>query len=348
MSTALSSGSPTRSFSMRARSFSISLSAIDSATSSREPAQQTWPWLNQIASTAPSTTLSMSASSNTRNGLLPPSSSESRLPLPAVARRIARPTSVEPVKATLSTPGWSTSAAPVRPSPVTMLTTPSGRRAATHSSANASAVSDVYSAGFSTSVLPAASAGAIFQASISSGKFHGMIWPTTPSGSMAGELAVAQLRPARVVVEVARDQRDVDVARLADRLAVVERLEHGEQARVLLHLARERVEVARALVAGQAAPGGEGAPRGLDRRTNLFGRRLRDPRELLAGGGIDAVEVLAPRREGAADEVAEDPPVAVEPLDRGPRRFGRRAVLHRLEDLRHLHSGSSSYTIGCR
>jgi NAD(P)-dependent dehydrogenase (short-subunit alcohol dehydrogenase family) len=74
---------------------------------------------------------------------------------------------------------------------------------------------------------------------------------------------------------------------------------------VLLYLARERVEVARALVAGKAAPGGEGAARGLDRRTNLFGRRLRDAGELLAGGGIDAVEVLAPRREGAADEVAD-------------------------------------------
>ena len=31
-------------------------------------------------------------------------------------------------------------------------------------------------------MLPQASAGAIFQASISSGKFHGMTWPATPSG----------------------------------------------------------------------------------------------------------------------------------------------------------------------
>ena len=44
------------------------------------------------------------------------------------------------------------------------------------------AVSGVVSAGFSTTVFPAASAGAIFQASIRSGKFHGMIWPATPSG----------------------------------------------------------------------------------------------------------------------------------------------------------------------
>ncbi len=41
----------------------------------------------------------------------------------------------------------------------------------------------VCSAGFSTTQLPAASAGASFHTAISSGKFHGMICATTPSGS---------------------------------------------------------------------------------------------------------------------------------------------------------------------
>jgi hypothetical protein len=44
----------------------------------------------------------------------------------------------------------------------------------------------VVSAGFSTTVLPQASAGAIFQASISSGKFHGMTCPATPIGRGSG------------------------------------------------------------------------------------------------------------------------------------------------------------------
>ena len=167
------------------------------ATSSREPAQQTWPWLNQIASTTPSTALSRSASSNTMNGDLPPSSSDSFLPVPAVARRMMRPTSVEPVKAILSTSGCSTIAAPVSPSPVTMLTTPGGRPASTQISANGSAVSGVNSAGFSTTVLPAASAGAIFQASISSGKFQGMICPQTPTGPWPGNsLSISEAQPA--------------------------------------------------------------------------------------------------------------------------------------------------------
>ena len=189
MSTALSSGLPTRSVSIRARSLSTSRGAIPSCTRIREPAQQTCPWLNQIASTTPSTTLSRSASSNTRNGDFPPSSSESFLPLPAVAVRMIRPTSVEPVKAILSTSGWFTRAAPVRPSPVMMFTTPGGRPASRQISPNSSAVSGVYSAGLSTSVFPIASAGAIFHESMSSGKFQGMIWPTTPTGPYPGNSA---------------------------------------------------------------------------------------------------------------------------------------------------------------
>ena len=43
--------------------------------------------------------------------------------------------------------------------------------------------SDAYSDGFSTTVQPAASAGATFWANSMSGAFHGMIAATTPTGS---------------------------------------------------------------------------------------------------------------------------------------------------------------------
>ena len=92
------------------------------------------------------------------------------------------PTSVEPVNAILSTLGWSTKYLPVLPSPVTMFTTPGGKSASWMISASLSAVKGVVSAGFSTTVLPVASAGAIFQAAINSGKFHGIICPATPIG----------------------------------------------------------------------------------------------------------------------------------------------------------------------
>ena len=48
---------------------------------------------------------------------------------------------------------------------------------------SSSAVSGVSSAGLSTTVLPAASAGATFQAAIVSGKFQGTMSATTPRGS---------------------------------------------------------------------------------------------------------------------------------------------------------------------
>ena len=139
---------------------------------------------------------------------LPPSSRVTFLLVPATVRAIALPTSVEPVNATLSTSGWPTMARPVSPAPVTMLTTPGGRSACWQISANSNAVSDVVSAGLSTTVLPHASAGAIFQASISSGKFHGITWPATPSGFGSGaEAGVLELvGPAGVVEEVGRDR----------------------------------------------------------------------------------------------------------------------------------------------
>ena len=65
-----------------------------------------------------------------------------------------------------------------------MLSTPSGSPASPASSASFSAVSGVCSAGFSTTEQPAASAGASFQAAISSGKFQGSTSPTTPIGSL--------------------------------------------------------------------------------------------------------------------------------------------------------------------
>ena len=88
------------------------------------------------------------------------------------------------MKAILSTSSCAARAAPaVSPKPVITFTTPSGMPASAISSPSRSAVSGVCSAGLSTTQLPVVSAGPSFHAAISSGKFHGMIWPTTPTGS---------------------------------------------------------------------------------------------------------------------------------------------------------------------
>ena len=111
---------------------------------------------------------SRSASSNTIIGDFPPNSSETFLRFEAeAAEAIVRPVAVEPVKATLLMPLCSEIALPtLEPKPFTTLTTPEGKPASIESSASFCAVSGVISAGFITMVLPAARAGATFQANI--------------------------------------------------------------------------------------------------------------------------------------------------------------------------------------
>ncbi len=97
--------------------------------------------------------------------------------------RMCEPTGVEPVKAILAmrllvARAWPASS----PKPLTMLITPAGSRSPI-SSMTLRIEAGVCSAGLSTTQLPAASAGASFQAAIRIGKFQGMIWPTTPRGS---------------------------------------------------------------------------------------------------------------------------------------------------------------------
>ena len=70
--------------------------------------------------------------------------------------------------ATMAGVGWETSAAPVVRSPVTTFSTPGGRNSAA-SSASSRVLTGVVSDGLSTMVLPAASAGPIFQIAIISG-----------------------------------------------------------------------------------------------------------------------------------------------------------------------------------
>src|SRR5882757_2026816 len=118
-------------------------------------------------------------------GLLPPSSSVRRLVVGAAADITIRPTSVEPVKETFLTSGWETSAAPTSPSPVRTLTTPGGTPASSQIAATRSIVIGVCSAGFTTTVQPAASAGASLKQPVMIGKFQGRTRAATPTGSRA-------------------------------------------------------------------------------------------------------------------------------------------------------------------
>ena len=75
----------------------------------------------------------------------------------------------------------------------TTLTTPSGTPASSSSRAIASAVSGVSSAGLSTTVQPAASAGPILRVAIAAGKFQGVISSAIPIGACATSIRFAPL-----------------------------------------------------------------------------------------------------------------------------------------------------------
>ena len=144
--------------------------------------------------------------------------------------------------------------------------------------------------------VAAARAGAIFQASMSSGKFHGMICAATPSGLRrpTGEGVVELVRPARVVEEVGRGERHVDVARLLDRLAGVQRLDHRELARALLHDPRDAVQVLRALAPGRRDQTVSWARRAARHGAVDIGLRgVRDLRQRLLRRRVDDPERLA-------------------------------------------------------
>ena len=95
-----------------------------------------------------------------------------------------RPAAVDPVKETLSTPGWVTRCSPTSRSAGTTFRTPAGTPASSHSSANTNALTGVSGADLSTIVEPDASVGANFNMVMNSGTFHGTMPATTPTGSL--------------------------------------------------------------------------------------------------------------------------------------------------------------------
>ena len=179
-----SHGSPQAKSRTAGSSSSRNLSSTERWTSTRERAQQSWPALSRAPAGADAAACSRSASAKTMLEFFPPSSRVRRLTCSAQPAMIRRPTSVEPVNTTLRTAGWVTKRSPTtEPLPGSTVSTPSGRPASSASSPSRIAVSGVSSAGLSTTVLPAASAGAKPHAAIGMGKFQGTITPTTPRGS---------------------------------------------------------------------------------------------------------------------------------------------------------------------
>ncbi len=143
---------------------SISASLARGATI-RVSAEQVCPELRYAACTERAAAAAGSASGMTISGDLPPSSSDTRLTDCEASSMTRLPASVEPVNDTMSTSGWTAMASPTTgPTPVTRLKTPAGRPTDSTISARTNAFSGATSEGLTTTVQPAASAGATLAA----------------------------------------------------------------------------------------------------------------------------------------------------------------------------------------
>src|SRR6266516_4486733 len=170
------------------------------------------------------------------------------------------------------------------------------------------------------------------------GKVPGYDLSNNAYGTVAGQFRGHELRPTGVIVEVTRHERDIDVARLADRLAIVERLQDGEQARMLLYLARQGVEVACAHVPRRRAPLLEGGAGYRDGGIHIGAVGRGNLCQDLASRGIDAVEILAAGRPHPPirDKQVEGL-MLLEPRQRCRGRLWRGTVVHRLKYIHDAH-----------
>ena len=133
---------------------------------------------------APSTAASKSASSNTIKGAFPPNSMEHFITLSAAWRSKIRPTSVDPVKVSLRTVGFSQNSLPISEERDDGMIdkTPFGMPARSARTPMTRAERGVSAAGRATKAHPAAKAGAALRVIMAFGKFHGVIDAATPMG----------------------------------------------------------------------------------------------------------------------------------------------------------------------
>src|SRR5437879_9621295 len=133
-----------------------------------------------------------------------------------------------------------------------------------------------------------------------------------------------------MMIKMPRDQRNIDVAAFTNRLAVVQRREHRETARILLHLPGQCIERARTRVRTEGLPCRQSTPRSFHRAIDIRCRSFCHYRESFTCGRVRGVEIspCRGRLPGAVHEMSKAPAVTVQPGKRLARILGRGAVLH--------------------
>src|SRR5450631_1512049 len=147
---------------------------------------------------------------------------------------------------------------------------------------------------------------------------------------VAGELLLEQLGPTGVVVEVPRHERDVDVAALANRLAIVHGFKDREEPGVLLHQSRQSVEIASPSMRSEGSPLWRCSARRANGSIDVSGPALGDRGQFLAIRGVDRVEIFSRGRRlpRSSDEESKVPSMTLQPSFRFFGILGSGPILH--------------------
>ncbi len=228
----------------------------------------------------------------------------------------AWPVRTPPVKETMSTPGWPTSAAPSAASgPLTTLRTPGGRISAI-AAATSKTVAGHVGGALTTTVSPARRAGRILLAMTETGQLKGRIAATTPWGTHSTRVAPPLSSRAASASATTRREGGGHAAHgggVEDGLEVGLAVLTGEQAGQVVGLHERHARLGgchdrrRPLVHGQRGPGGL---RPAGRRHGLveLGRRGRRGLEHDLGGAGRVghrVGALAAGHDVAVDQEAD-------------------------------------------
>ena len=280
---------------------STNASWMPSCTSSRFAQTHVWPVLRNFDAIAPSTAASRSASSKTRSGALPPSSSETFLIVPAHFAISSRPTSVEPVNVSLRTVGFVASSSPTTDDDPGNDSEDAGRHArALRELRERQRGEGRRARGLRDHRAPRRQS----RSCLARDHRHREV-PRRDRGADADRLlehdhpAARRVRGDRLAVDPLRllgvplDEGGAveDLAlRLGQRLALLGGEDHREVVGRLDHQVEPAAQDRRPLLRGQGRPCGERTVGGVDRPPDVVARRARDGAERQAVGGVDDLE----------------------------------------------------------
>ena len=140
-----------------------------------------------------------------------------------------------------------------------------------------------------------------------------------------------------MMIEVAYQQRHINVACLANGLAVVQRLQHAKEAAVALNAAGDGVQVTRAGVPAELRPWAEGTPRGSHGGIHIRAAGLRDVCDGRTGGRVHTFKRGSGCSKFALDEEPKAALMRVQPGVGRAGRLGRRPVIHGFQNLSNRH-----------